>query len=134
MTCFLFFAGIGLPAKAQSLEPVVRPGTMVVTGFSGTRDASNGSVAPRAMADPDRTFIDLNGSSARFYLPARPGFVQDGRLWNLDDFLSVPAAQIGQVFGIALDDGWPRADPAHRSVPNIYLTATSVYGLNIVIP
>ncbi len=132
--CFLFLAAVGVPAKAQSPEPVVRPGTMVVTGFSGTRDARNGSVAPQAMADPDRTFIDLNGSSARFYLPVRPGFVQDGRLWNLDDFLSVPAAQIGQVFGIALDDGWPRTDPVHRSVPNVYLSATSVYGLNIVIP
>ena len=38
---------------------------------------------------------------------------------------SVTAAQVGQVFSIALDDATP---------PNIYLAATSAYGLPIVVP
>ena len=38
--------------------------------------------------------------------------------------------QIGQVFGVTLDDG---GDP-RAGAPNIYATATSMFGLNIVAP
>ncbi|HEY7457449.1 MAG TPA: hypothetical protein VH765_01725, partial [Xanthobacteraceae bacterium] len=76
--------------------------------------------------DPiDRTYIDLDRPSARIisfdallgapvaqHVPAPKPF-------------SVTAAQVGQVFSIALDDATP---------PNIYLAATSAYGLPIVVP
>src|SRR5690606_32483779 len=40
----------------------------------------------------------------------------------------IKASQVGQVFATALDDG------AEGGTPNVYLGATSAYGLHIVLP
>jgi hypothetical protein len=49
---------------------------------------------------------------------------EDARLVDAPRKFAAQAKQIGQVFGVALDDRTP--------APNIYVSATSVYGLNIV--
>ena len=48
---------------------------------------------------------------------------------------TVPAAQIGQVFGVTLDDGLPASGAAagRVPVPKFYATATTAYGLQIVV-
>ncbi len=95
----------------------------MVTGFSGTLapDANNRRPANKSAAD--LTFIDPDGVSARILDVSRPGFVWDGRVFPAPKKFEVLAKDVGQVFGIALDD---------QQAPNIYLSATSVFGLNIV--
>ena len=64
-----------------------------------------------------------DGASARIVGVGKPGYVWDGRLYDAPKTFDVLAKDVGQVFGVALDDATP---------PNIYLAATSVFGLNIV--
>ncbi len=105
-------AWIGLaavPSHAQA--PTFGPGDTVITRFSGVTDGAG----PSPVLDPD-------GIVATVIPLAQPGFVPDGRHWqDLAQKLQVSAAEVGQVFGIAIDD----AQPA-----NIYLTATSAFGLH----
>ena len=68
----------------------------------------------------DLTFINPDGPSARIVDVGRPGYVWDGRLFPAPKTFDVLAKDVGQVFGVALDDQTP---------PNIYLAATSVFGL-----
>ncbi len=110
-------------AQDTSSRSILKLGDAVVTGFSGVRPTA----APLpAGADPsDKTFIELAGPSARVInLDALGGPPQAQVVAALKPF-SVTAAQVGQVFAIALDDAQP---------PNIYLAATSAYGLPIVVP
>ena len=53
----------------------------------------------------------------------RPGYVWDGRLFQAPKTFDVFAKDVGQVFGVALDD---------QAAPNIYLAATSAFGLHLV--
>lgn len=71
----------------------------------------------------DLTFIDADGPSVRVIDLARPGYVWDGRRLAAPKTFDVFAKDVGQVFGVALDD---------QPVANIYVAATSVFGLNIV--
>ena len=107
-------------AQQRDPGPNLNLGDAVVTGFSGTI-----LPAPRpANKSPvDLTFIDPNGPSARVARLAQPGFVWDGRLFAAPKTFDVLAKDVGQVFGVALDDANP---------PNIYLGATSLFGLNLV--
>ena len=106
------------PAGAQE-EGVLVPGEAVVTGFSGFAAAQ-----PPAGQDPvDFVSIDLSGPSAR--VVDLRGLGPQGSLSEAPKPFTVTAQQVGQVFGVALDDA-----PA----PNIYLAATSVYGLSIYVP
>jgi uncharacterized repeat protein (TIGR01451 family) len=112
-------------ANAQQRGPpaVLSLGNAVVTGFSGALLPD-----PRLPLPPDRTAIDLtlinpDGPSARVIDLANPGFVWNGRLWSAAKPRDIPAKDTGQVFGVALDD---------RPEPNIYLAATSAFGLHIV--
>ncbi len=93
-------------------------GDAVVTGFSGV-------VARSAGASADLTFIDVNGPSARIFDPRKPGSVWSGQYWAAPRLRDIPASAVGQVFGVTIDDD---------EFSNIYLTATSMYGLNIVSP
>jgi hypothetical protein len=54
---------------------------------------------------------------------SKPGYVWDGWLFAAPKTFDVLAKDVGQVFGVALDDQTP---------PNIYVAATSVFGLQIV--
>lgn len=108
-------------------------GDAVMTGFSGIVLPDGSEVFPHTIKTPkksfsnrvvDETFIDINGASVVVQSTQAPNTQPWDRsvLENLIK-LEVKAKDIGQVFGITLDDA---------KNPNIYVTATSFYGLNIV--
>ena len=110
--------------RAQVTRPaaaaVHSPGDAVVTGFSGVRPPPQ--VAPGV--DPlDKTFIDLDGPAVRVIDLSNPGAPAQGQVIPARNPFTVTARQTGQVFAVALDDATP---------PNIYVGATSAYGLPIV--
>ena len=98
-------------AFAQDSEPLLRPGEAYATRFSGIT-SENGQVViyPEGVVG---SIVDITN----------PGVPPQGQHW-IDEPQRMPltAAQVGQVFGIALDDQNP---------PNIYLTATSAFGLHL---
>jgi hypothetical protein len=110
-------------AQQANGPPNLNLGDAVVTGFSGTLapEASKRRAANKSTID--HTFINPDGPSARIVGVGKPGYVWDGRLFEAPKTFDVLAKDVGQVFGVALDDATP---------PNIYLAATSVFGLNIV--
>ncbi len=116
-------AAIGLAAvfasgAARAQDAIVQPGYAVVTGFSGVAATQ----AP-AGGDPfDYVGVDLGGASARVVDLTALG--PQGESAAPKTF-TVTASQVGQVFGVALDDA---------PEPNIYLAATSAYGLSIAVP
>ena len=93
-------------------------GDVVVTGFSGTVTAPGDQSV-------DRTFINLEGASARIFDVRTPGFAWDARFWATPKKHDISARLVGQVFGVAIDSA---------PYPNVYLSATSVYGLNLITP
>jgi Domain of unknown function (DUF5979) len=115
------------PADVSAQQPARLPalnlGDAVVTGFSGTLPPDSAKPRPANKSAIDLTFINPDGPSARIVGLGRPGHVWDGRLIQAPKTFDVLAKDVGQVFGVALDDATP---------PNIYLAATSVFGLNIV--
>jgi hypothetical protein len=96
----------------------------VVTGFSGTMVGSD-EFAPRptGAAAIAQTYIDTQGPSVRVFDMRTPNAVWSGQFWAPPQTRAVTAGKVGQVFGIAIDD---------RAHPDIYLAATSIYGLNLV--
>ncbi|MEZ5875813.1 MAG: hypothetical protein R3D30_13690 [Hyphomicrobiales bacterium] len=110
---------IGLPLLAAALvapclsafaEDALQPGEAVVTRFSGTTD------------DGGRAVIDMDGAAASIINLRSPDAAPLGANWESAPQRPVATAgQVGQVFGVTLDD----ADP-----PNIYVTATSAFGLH----
>jgi hypothetical protein len=106
----------------QAPVAVIAPGNAAVTGFSGAMPPAQ--IAPRD--DPGRlTFIDLNGPSLRIVDLHHMGGRPAAQLVGAPKPFTFSAAAIGQVFGVALDDSAP---------PNIYVAASSAYGLPIVAP
>ena len=100
------------PALAQD---ALAPGEAFATRFSGSTQITLGDGSTL-------TLIDENGVVGSVVDLRNPGFAADGRHWaDEPQRLPVTAAEVGQVFGIAIDD----ASPA-----NIYLTATSAFGLH----
>jgi hypothetical protein len=115
--------GLADPSLAQAPPSVVLvSGNAAVTGFSG-------ALAPMQIApgeDPSQiTFIDPNGASLRIVDLQRMGGPAAAQLVGAPKPFTFPAAQLGQVFGVAADDA---------SAPNIYAAASSAYGLPIVAP
>ncbi len=77
--------------------------------------------------DPlDRTFIDPNGPALRIFDVSNLSGAPAGQILNAPVHLDVPAKDIGQVFGLAFDQG----DDGAR--PNLYAAATSAFGLHVV--
>ncbi|WP_316186499.1 hypothetical protein [Bradyrhizobium sp. SZCCHNS30592] len=113
---------LGGPASAQTPPGVYAPGDAAVTGFSG-------AIRPFEIEpgqDPDvRTIIDPGGPSLRIVDLRRMGGPPQAQLVGAPKPFTVSAKSIGQVFGVALDDSSPA---------NIYVAATSAYGLSIVAP
>jgi len=110
-------------AQQPNRLPSLGLGDAVVTGFSGTIASDPNKRRPPGKSAIDLSFIDPEGPSARIIAIGRPGHVWDGRLLTAPKTFDVLAKDVGQVFGVALDDASP---------PNIYLAATSAFGLNIV--
>ena len=113
----------GASAQQTNPPPILAVGNAVVTGFSGVVAPDPRALRPANRTLLDLTFINPDGPSARIVDLASPGYVWDGRLWPAAKPRDVLAKDVGQVFGIALDDE-PEA--------NIYLAATSAFGLHIV--
>jgi hypothetical protein len=107
-------------ARAQVPNGILIDGNAVVTGFSGTQPP-----LPFPPSLNDQATIDLNGPSTRIVDLQAPGAPPQAQLWNAPKPFTVLANQIGQVFAVALDNASP---------PNIYVAATSSYGLPIVVP
>jgi len=113
------------PAAAQ--DPIFAPGEPIVTGFSGTLPPTS----PPPGSDPlDYTLIDPDGPSMviQRLLPDGP---PAGQAIDAETRFVATAADVGQVFGVTLDNA-PELEEA--AAPNIYLAATSAYGLNITVP
>jgi hypothetical protein len=109
-------------AAQQAPSGVYVTGNAAVTGFSGALPPIQ--IAPGV--DPNQlTFIDPNGPSLRVVDLQHMGGPPEAQLVGAPKPLTISAALIGQVFGVALDDNTP---------PNIYAAATSAYGLPIVAP
>ncbi|MEO6012494.1 MAG: hypothetical protein ABIQ30_02775 [Devosia sp.] len=106
---------------------IFAPGQPIVTGFAGSVVPD----APPPGSDPlDYTFIDLDGHSLIIQKLAPDG-APDGRLIDAASDFGATAKDVGQVFGVALDNA---PETSEADAPNIYLAATSAFGLNIVVP
>jgi hypothetical protein len=109
---------------AQEGKPaVVHDGDAIVTGFSGVSAPARD--LPPGVNPSDETFIDTGAASLKVFDVAKPGQAPDGQLFAAPVRFQAKAGDIGQVFGVALDDA---------PTPNIYTTATSAFGLQIVAP
>ncbi|WP_158814095.1 hypothetical protein [Methylocapsa sp. S129] len=127
-TAFLLSVGLtlctsGNPAAAQSNENViVSQGEAVVSGFSGAHAVNP---VPQGVDPVAVTFIDPAGPSARVIDLRNAGGPPQAQVLPALKPFTITAAQVGQVFAVALDKASP---------PNIYLAASSSYGLPIVLP
>src|SRR5499426_17617 len=102
-------AGAVLSAGLASAQPL-QPGEAYVTRFSGFLYGAAGPI------------IDLNGTVGSILDVRAPGQAPQGTHWLYEPQRSpVTAAQVGQVFGVVLDDANP---------PNVYLAASSAFGLH----
>jgi hypothetical protein len=113
------------PAGAQGASTagstaILIDGNAVVTGFSGTQPP-----LPFPPSANDQATIDINGPSARIVDLQVPGAPPQAQLLNAPKPFTAYASQVGQVFGVTLDNATP---------PNIYVAATSSYGLPIMVP
>jgi hypothetical protein len=102
-----------LPASAQQIP--MRPGEAFVTHFSGTTNIPGPGGAAVTVINPG----GVVGSIVDLRNPNQP---PQGQHWiGEPQRMFVTAAEVGQVFGVAIDDA-----PA----PNIYLSATAAFGLH----
>ena len=116
------FGDVG-SVNAQNVPAgILTPGNAAVTGFSGAIPPAQ---IPPGVDPRERTFIDLDGPSARIVDLQNMGGPPNAQLVPAPKPFTVTAAQVGQVFAVALDNNTP---------PNIYVAATSAYGLPIVAP
>ncbi|WP_412050834.1 hypothetical protein ACK6D9_04775 [Hoeflea sp. Naph1] len=123
-TLILILAASLPGAQAQETGLLIA-GDAVVTGFSGVVEPEKEEPPLAASQVLDETFIDLEGISARINSLAAPGYIWDGRTWYADAYFDIKARDVGQVFGVAIDDD---------RFPNVYLAASSAYGLYRVMP
>jgi hypothetical protein len=106
----LFFGAFIAPCSPTFAEDALRPGEAFVTRFSGATDEGG------------KPAIDLNGTVGSILDLRHPGTPPQGAQWlNAPQRSPVTAGEVGQVFGVALDDATP---------PNVYVTATSAFGLH----
>ncbi len=121
-----------ISALAAELTQIIYPGSMAVTGFSGTTiPGIDEGLAPGV--DPvDETFIDLEGATLRVFDVSALGGPPSGQLVYTPEPFEVTAGQIGQVFGLTYDDGVRDGSPS--DIPNLYAAATSLHGIRIVAP
>jgi hypothetical protein len=110
----LFFAFASLTALLSvatsgvaRAEPGLEPGEAYVTRFSGTT------------SEAGKKAIDTVGTVGSVVDIRNPAQAPRGQHWlNEPQHDPVTAGEVGQVFGVALDDS---------ETPNVYLTATSAW-------
>jgi len=107
IAAMLCLAVAGAPVQAQ--DGPMQPGEAYHTRFSGTAGGGGDPV------------IDTKGVAGSILDLRNPSLAPRGEHWiNEPQRNPVTAGEVGQVFGIALDDAGP----------NVYLTATSAFGLH----
>src|SRR5215475_516418 len=110
-------AGLAVLAAAPGAlaqDGPLQPGEAVVTRFSGTTQVP--------VEGGQATVINPDGTSASIIDVRAPGRPPAGDHWiNEPQRRPVTAREVGQVFGVALDT---------ERAPNIYLSATSAFGLH----
>ena len=106
------------PAEAQSPQ-IIGQFDAAVTGFSGSAAAAT----PTGGDPSDYLTINTAGPSLRVVDLSTLG--PQGQLSNVPKPFTATADEVGQVFGVALDNA---------IAPNIYVAATSVYGLSLYVP
>jgi hypothetical protein len=121
----LVSAGIASSAFAQN-QDIIRKGDAVVTGFSGMVQWPN----PKGTKKVDYQVINLQGVSLQVFELAQMFGADEAKLVKAPRNTSISAAKIGQVFGVTLDDGVDAK--GEQRAPNIYATATSAFGLQLV--
>ena len=103
-------------AQSNVQDDLLRPGEAYVTRFSGTSTLQGPNGQQMTLIDTGGTV----GSIIDIRSPARP---PRGEHWyDEPQRKPVTAGEVGQVFGVVLDDASP---------PNIYLSATSAFGLHL---
>ncbi len=108
----LLLAAVPL-GSAVAQEPLLQPGEAFVTRFSGVTPAPDNQQMP---------VINTDGTVGSIIDIRAPGQAPGGLHWvDEPQRRQVTAGQVGQVFGVALDDQNP---------PNVYLTATAAFGLH----
>jgi hypothetical protein len=106
-----FAGGPGQPGGQGRPAEGMRPGEAFVTRFSGTTGEG-----PQAV-------INASGVVGSIIDLRNPGTPPNGEHWLTEPQRAfVTAAEVGQVFGVALDNQTP---------PNVYLTATAAFGLHL---
>lgn len=109
-------------------DGLVRRGDAVITGFAATLPP--GPDLPIDVHPLDRTTIDPESATVRIFDLTQLGGGPEGQLSDAPVRHVIKAKDVGHVFGIAFDgDGSEGAPP-----PNLYLTATSVHGLQLLAP
>ena len=111
-------------------ESLIKAGDTAITGFSGLKFPEGG--LPPGIDPLDESFINPDQPSLRIYRTDNMGAAPSGQMVNLPEILKVNAAEIGQVFGLAFDDG-DRGEGAPQA-PNLYVTSSVLHGLQIVGP
>lgn len=113
------------PVSAQS-QGIYQQGDAVVTGFSGVTQwrYPNG-------ADPvDYQIINQQGVTLQIFSLSQMFGIDDARKVPVERGFALSAGRTGQVFGVALDDG--KGEDGKSGAPNIYVTATSAFGLQLL--
>lgn len=113
------------PLSVAAQDAVLMPGQMIVTGFPGVVESD----APVGSDPLDYTFLDLDGSSMVVHA-LEPDGIPNGELIGSSPQFSATAADVGLVFGVTLDNA-PEVTGAEA--PNIYLAASTAFGLNVVV-
>ncbi len=109
-------------ARAQD-QGIIAKGDAAVTAFSGSLRAGN---VPKGVHPLDVTTIDLAKPSLQVFDLSKLGGPPSAQLADAPSKFQAKAGEIGQVFGVTLDDGGEKAPP------NIYAGASSLFGLQIV--
>ncbi len=116
------------PAAHAQQKSLLLQGDTIVTGFSGVKKPDT-----PPPGDPlDETFIDPDGASAQIRTFGALAAPPSGQVVDAPAILKISAKDVGQVFAIALDAGTGAG--LTQTAPDIYLGATSAFGLQIVIP
>ncbi|MER9653443.1 hypothetical protein NKJ26_07995 [Mesorhizobium sp. M0152] len=122
---------LGSAAQAQETQ-IIYPGSMAVTGFSGTVIPDFDQGLPPGVDPVDETFVDTTRATLRVFDVSHLGGPASGQLVFTPPPFEVTAEQIGQVFGVTYDDGVRDGVPS--GIPNLYAGATSLHGIRIVTP
>jgi hypothetical protein len=115
-------------ARLRPEMPLFQAPALISTGFSGTlalRPILPAEDRAAARGKPDYDFINPDGVVASLTDINGYGFAPNGAEVTRPARDRLYAREIGQVFGATSDDA---------AAPNLYLTATSAYGLQITGP